>query len=140
MPGTWGVPAPEPSLCASRLWLIEDGESGLLLFLRVVEWTWLASFGELFPPGFSAAMMRAAIGDWPFCTASGLRECGDIVDACEAKLGGGTGGILCASAGGGSHCWPSPLIFTAVPSSGSGDCFLFMLLGCFPLSAWRREG
>lgn len=83
--------------------------------------------------------MSAAIGDWPFCAASGgvVRECGDIVDGCEAKLGGGTGGIF-RSGGGGSHCWPSPLSFTAVPSSGSGEAFLFMLMGCFPLSVGQR--
>lgn len=71
MPGTCGVPAPEPSLWASLLWFMEDGERGLLLFLRVVECTWLASFGELLPPALSAAMMSAAMGDWPFWAASG---------------------------------------------------------------------
>lgn len=53
----------------------------------------------------------------------------------EAKLGGGTGGIFSPSVGGGNHCCPSPLSLAAVPSaSGSGDAFLLMLRGCFPLS------
>lgn len=137
MPGTWGVPAPDASLCASLLWFMEDGDMGLLLFLRVVEWTWLPSLGELFPPALSAAMMSAAMGDWPFWAASGgvVREWGDIVEGGETKLGGGTGGILSPSAGGGNHCCPSPFSLAAVLSpSGSGDAFLFMR-GCFPRSA-----
>lgn len=116
---------------------MEDGDRGLLLFLRVVEWTWLASLGELFPPALSAAMMSAAMGDWPFWAASGgvVREWGDIVEGGEAKLGGGTGGIFSPSVGGGNHCCPSPLSLVTVPSpSGSGDAFLFMFRGCFPLS------
>lgn len=116
---------------------MEDGDRGLLLFLRVVEWTWLASLGELFPPALSAAMMSAAMGDWPFWAASGgvVREWGDIVEGGEAKLGGGTGGIFSPSVGGGNHCCPSPLSLAAVPSpSGSGEAFLFMFRGCFPLS------
>ena len=116
---------------------MEDGDRGLLLFLRVVEWTWLESLGELFPPALSAAMMRAAMGDWPFWAASGgvVREWGDIVEGGEVKLGGGTGGIFRLSLGAGNHCCPSPLSLAAVPSpSGSGDAFLFMLRGCFPLS------
>lgn len=142
MPGTWGVPALGASLCASLLWLMEDGDRGLLLFLRVVEWTWLASLGELFPPALSAAMMSAAMGDWPFWAASGgvVREWGDIVEGGEAKLGGGTGGIFSPSVGGGNHCCPSPLSLAAVASpSGSGDAFLLLLpRGCFPLSGGRK--
>lgn len=116
---------------------MEDGDRGLLLFLRVVEWTWLASLGELLPPALSAAMMSAAMGDWPFWAASGgvVRGWGDIVEGGETKLGGGTGGIFSPSVGGGNHCCPSPFSLAAVPSpSGSGDAFLFMLRGCLPLS------
>lgn len=85
---------------------MEDGERGLLLFLRVVECTWLASLGELFPPALSAANIRAAMGDCPFCAASGgvVRECGDIVEGGEAKLGGCAADIFKTSVGGGSHC------------------------------------
>lgn len=64
-----------------------------------------------------------------------MREWGDIVEGGEAKLGGGTGGIFSPSVGGGSHCCPSPFSLAAVPSpSGSGEAFLFMFRGCFPLS------
>lgn len=116
---------------------MEDGDKGLLLFLRVVEWTWLESLGELFPPALSAAMMSAAMGDCPFWAASGgvVREWGDIVEGGETKLGGGPGGIFRPSLGGGNHCCPSPFILATEPSpSGSGDAFLFMPRGCFPLS------
>ncbi len=131
MPGTWGITAP----CASRRWL---GESGLLLFLRVVECTWLPSLGELFPPALSAARMSAAIGElpfWPEASGGVLRGWGDIVEGGEEKLGGGTGGIFNPSPAG-SHCCPSPLILAAVPPSpsDSGD-FLFRFLGCLPRSA-----
>lgn len=140
MPGTWGVPAPDASLCASLLWVMEDGDRGLLLFLRVVEWTWLASLGELFPPALSAAMMSACMGDWLFWAASGgvVREWGEMVEGAEAKLGGGTGGIFSPSGAAGNHCCPSPLSLAAVPSpSGSGEAFLF-IRGCFPLSGGRK--
>lgn len=64
-----------------------------------------------------------------------MREWGDIVEGGEAKLGGGTGGIFSPSVGGGSHCCPSPFSLAAVPSpSGSGEAFLFIFRGCFPLS------
>lgn len=81
--------------------------------------------------------MSAAMGDWLFWAASGgvVREWGDNVEGGEAKLGGGTGGIFSPSGGVGNHCCPSPLSLAAVPSpSGSGDGFLFMPRGCFPLS------
>ncbi len=136
MPGTWGVTVP----CASRRWL---GESGLLLFLRVVECTWLASLGELFPPALSAARMSAAMGElpfWPEASGGVVRGWGDIVEGGEEKLGGGTGGIFNPSPAG-SHCCPSPLILAAVPPSpsGSGEAFLFRFLGCLPRSAKKHE-
>lgn len=127
---------------------MEEGESGLLLLRRVVEWTW--SLGELFPPppALSAARISAAMGDWPFCAASGgvVREWGDMVlVGTEEKLGGGPGVILCPSrsdGGPGNHCClSSPLCLEAVPSlspSGSGDAFLFIVRGCFPLSEGRK--
>ena len=112
----------------------------------MVEWTWLASFGEPVPaPALSAANMSACIGDWPFCdavAASGgvVRECGEMVEggAAAEKPGKVAGGIFRTSDGDGSQGWPSPFILAATeaaPSpSGSGEAFLFMVLGCFPLS------
>lgn len=125
------APWPPTSLGPSLLWFIEDGEGGLLLFLRVVECTGLASLEAWLPPALSATRIRAAMGDWPFWAASG----GVVVrlEWGEAVGGGGDTnegvafrGILSPSVDVDSHGWASPLIFGGPTSpSGSGEVFLF---------------
>lgn len=97
-------------------------------------------------PALSVARMSAAIGDWPFCAvaASGgvVREWGEMVEGGAAeKPGKAAGGIFRTSEGEGSHGGPSPpFILEALPSaSGSGEAFLFMFRGCFPLSVAEEE-
>ena len=97
-------------------------------------------------PALSVARMSAAMGDWPFCAvaASGgvVREWGEMVEGGAVENPGReAGGIFRTSEGEGSHGCPSPpFILGALPSpSGSGEAFLFMLRGCFPLSVEEEE-
>lgn len=59
----------------------------------------------------------------------------------DEKPGRAVGGNLSTSEADGSQGWPSPPLSLGVPPSpsGSGDAFLFMLRGCFPLSVQGRK-
>lgn len=120
-----GTSLPGPSL----LWFMAEGEGGLLLFLLVVEWTWLASLEAWLPPALSATKMSAAMGDWPFWAASGgvvRLEWGEAVGGGGDMKEVAVSGIFIPSDEVGSQGCASPLIFGGPASpSGSGDGFLF---------------
>ena len=71
----------------------------------------------------------------------GRRAAGRGAGGAAAPPGRAAGGIFRTSEGEGSHGCPSPpFILGALPSpSGSGEAFLFMLRGCFPLSVEEEE-